>query len=1272
MYLRRLEILGFKSFAQKTELNFPHGVAAVVGPNGCGKSNVLDAIRWCLGEQSAKALRGGEMADVIFNGADSRAAVGMAEVTMTFTDCEAQLGTAYHEVSITRRVYRDGRGEYLLNRTACRLRDIQELFMDTGIGRSAYSIMEQGKIDLILSSRPEDRRAIFEEAAGITKYKSQRKEANRKLEQTETNLTRLTDVIGEVKRQLGSLQRQASKARRHRTLSGDLRLLETHWGHEQSSRLEHELREAREELARLQAAHADASGAVAAGETSLREQRALLEEAFEDLQRARAAAQECRDRLRAGESRREFNRERTAESQGLRMRYEAELAGAEERLAAQLEQLLAAEEEERQIAGLLQVGQGSLRDQEAAVREARARRSEAEGAFGSADRAVADTERRLAAGRAELARLTQSQQAGEVRREMLAGEAARLEPLRTAAAERVAETHTQIAAAQSALEARRLEMRAAEEAQTAAQKALAAAEAALAGGTKALAGSTSRLEVLRGLNEAGAGFSSGVQAVLRGLDRPELFKGAIIGVLGSSVEVEGKFIPAVEAVLGPHLQAVLLRDEEVAAVMLEALATGKKVGRATLKELSAPKPDAAKAAGGKGANLPDGTLAWARDAVNAPPTVSPLVDRLLADCLIVETLEAAFNLRRRFPQWSVVTVHGEYLDREGFLHGGQSSGESAQQGVLQRQAQIRVLEGEVAASKKQLEQLTQVKQEAAGQVQTTAATVAETRQSFQTGQVQSATMQSQLALLERESKDFHGRTENLRREQELVAQQCDAAGGQVETLTQKTEEMAAALQRCLTERTTAQERTGTLRAQETTLTETLNELRVRVATEQQRHEGLRRQRQPMDARRTELAELIERRRRELEEHRQRLERYATEAGELEAQIEAARADLNVTESEIETRREMHTTVSEDVETHDADLQRQRQALSGFHDRRSREEVRETQLRLRQANLHEQTVQRHGVDLKLFVPEPAAFLNLYQSLVDQPGAPADWARVEALAAGLREKLDAIGTVNVDAIAEHEALEERYQFLETQNADLLAAKKELFAIIGKINATSRELFAETFERVRVNFQEMYTELFGGGRANLLLVNEEDPLECGIDIIARPPGKQLQSVTLLSGGEKTMTAVALLFAIYMVKPSPFCVLDEMDAPLDESNISRFLKILDRFVSQSQFIVITHNKRTIARADVLYGVTMEEAGVSKLVAVRLAKREQEQAVGADLIGTANPAALPGAVDESATGTGRPKVPPPEPPSIAEAFGKHGDLHSEHALQRSAVKTQT
>ncbi len=1259
MYLRRLEIHGFKSFATKTELNFPHGVAAVVGPNGCGKSNVLDAIRWCLGEQSAKALRGGEMADVIFNGADSRQAVGMAEVTMTFTDCEAQLGTAYHEVSISRRVYRDGRGEYLLNRTLCRLRDIQELFMDTGIGRSAYSIMEQGKIDLILSSRPEDRRAIFEEAAGITKYKSQRKEASRKLEQTDTNLTRLTDVIGEVKRQLGSLQRQAAKARRHRTLTGELRLLDSHLGHELYSRLEHERTGAAAELARLQAAHAQAENELVEGETALGEARAVQEDMFARLQDARAAAQECRDRLRAAESKREFNRERTAESQGLLTRYETELTGAEERLAAQVEQLQAAAEEERQIAGLLQVGQGNLREQDAAVREARARRVEAEGAFQAAERAAAEIEHKLTAGRAELARLTQSQQVGEVRRELLSAEAARLEPTRAEANARVVETKAQITTAQSSLEGRRQEVRAAEEAQAVAQRELAASEGTLGNAAKTQGTRTSRLEVLRGLNEAGAGFSAGTQAVLRGLDRPELFKGAIVGVLGSSIEVEARFIPAVEAVLGHHMQAILLRDDEVAATLLESLATGKKVGRALLATTTDPLVERPHG------ELPLGALLWAVDAAKAPATVQPLLSRLLVGSVIVETLAAAHDVRRFHPGLTVATLDGELLDRDGFLHGGQASGESAQQGVLQRQAQIKTLDAEATAGRREIETLTRARDEAAARVQTAAAALADVRTALQASQLQTATLQSQGALLEREARDLNTRGDTLRREQEQTVRQCEAAAEQVRIVSQRLEQTGGTLEQHQADRAAAQEKTASFRAQELSLNEALNELRVRVATEQQRHEGLRRQRQPMDARRLELAELIDRRRRELEDHRRRLERYGIEAADLLTEIDAARASLAAAEAEIATRRDENAAAADTVESIDADLRARRQALTGWHDRKAREEVRETQLRLRQENLHAQTVQRYQIDLQLFVPEPPAFLNLYQTLVEQPGAAADWARVETLAAGLREKLDAIGTVNVDAIAEYDALEERYQFLESQNADLVAAKTDLLEIIGKINATTRQLFAETFERVRVNFQEMYAELFGGGRANLLLANEEDPLECGIDIIARPPGKQLQSITLLSGGEKTMTAVALLFAIYMVKPSPFCVLDEMDAPLDESNIARFLKILDRFVAQSQFIVITHNKRTIARADVLYGVTMEEAGVSKLVAVRLARREQEKAVGRDLIGMANPDAGPGADDESLVG---PAQPVDESSSIAESFGKRGDLHSERAVTTSGA----
>ena len=1259
MYLRRLEILGFKSFAQKTALDFPRGVAAIVGPNGCGKSNVLDAIRWALGEQSAKALRGGEMADVIFNGADGRQPVGMAEVTMTFAECEEQLGTAYHEVSVTRRVYRDGKSEYLLNKTLCRLRDIQELFMDTGVGRSAYSIMEQGRIDQIISTRPEDRRAIFEEAAGITKYKSQRREATRKLEQTDANLVRLTDVVGEVKRQLGSLQRQAAKARRHQALSADLRLLDLHLGHEQFSKLERDLTGTHAELDQSRAAHAAAESALAAGEAELTEARAVVEDLAAQWQDARAAAQECRDRLRAAESRKEFNGERATESAALQERFAAELTGAELRLAEQEEMLLAADAETREIAALLEAGQKRLREQDALVREARAKRVEAEHAFGAAGRAVADAETRRETSRAELARFAREQQAGEVRREVLAAEIARLEPARATADEQVSQVRAGIAAGQATLDARRKELRAAEDALAAANKQLTVGETTLAAASKAQTGRTSWLEALRGLNEAGAGFSAGTQAVLRGLDRPELFKPAIIGVLGASIDVEAKFIPAVEAILGHHLQTILLRDAEVADEILETLAVGKKVGRATLATPGALPPAPAPVPA-NAADFPEGWLKPAREAVSSPATVAPLLDRLLAGSVIVETLTFARTVRRTHPGVTIATLAGELLDRDGFLHGGETGGDAAKQGVLQRQTQIRTLEAEFAKGKTEIETATTARTDAAARAQAANAALADARGGLQTSQIQLAALQSQLVTLERDARDLAAKVASLRREQEGTEKQFQAAREQTAALEARLQKAAADCELHGAARATAAEQTETFRAQENTLAEGLNELRVRVATEQQRHEGLRRQREPMDARRIELAELIQQRRAERTEHGRRLERYTAESADLDTAITTARDDLAIAEDAIALRRDEHAEAATAAETLDADLRTQRQALTASHDRRSQLEVRAAQLRLRQDHLHEHLVARYQVDLKLFVPDPPAFLSLYQTLAELPGAAPDWGHVETLAGGLRAKLDAIGTVNVDAIAEYDALEERHTFLEGQHADLIAAKKELLGIITQINATSRTLFAETFERIRLNFQEMYGELFGGGKANLLLTDEEDPLECGIDIIARPPGKQLQSILLLSGGEKTMTAVALLFAIYMVKPSPFCVLDEMDAPLDESNISRFLKILDRFVGQSQFVVITHNKRTISRADVLYGVTMEEAGVSKLVAVRLAKREDETGVGRDLIGTANPSAGPGAVDESAMGTVT-----AAPPSIAESFGKHGDLHSERATAR-------
>ena len=581
MYLQSLELIGFKSFAQKTLLNFHRGVTAVVGPNGCGKSNVLDAMRWVLGEQSAKALRGGEMADVIFSGTDSRQALGMAEVSLTFAECEKQLGVEWNEVRITRRVFRDGQSEYLLNKTPCRLRDIHQLFMDTGIGRSAYSIMEQGKIDLILSSKPEDRRAIFEEAAGITKFKSQKKEALRKLEATDANLLRVTDIIKEVKRQIGSLQRQAGKARRYQALISDLRMLDTHLSHRQYKALDDSLAGIISEIERLRLLQDNHQHDIESHEAELSSQRHTLDEMEQQLTLARQIVQDLKSHIANAEGRIGFNRERVNEFASLNERYRQDIAAAEEKLRIQETQIHNTNLELEQIVSTLQFEQTRLEEKMQVLNGISARRVETEntlqGVFGSINK----IENRLSSLRGEIANVISVRDGSEARLGGLAEEisqvAGALEDLNgqySASTARVEQNTAALAAQQETI----LQ---ADESLRAVKAALDQIDRELSAGQRSLAEKESKLEVLRQLNEEGEGFAEGTQTVLRGLDNPELFKPSILGALAAQIEVAQEFIPAIEAALGQNLQAIIMKDATVAEAAIKALTT-KKLGRASL------------------------------------------------------------------------------------------------------------------------------------------------------------------------------------------------------------------------------------------------------------------------------------------------------------------------------------------------------------------------------------------------------------------------------------------------------------------------------------------------------------------------------------------------------------------------------------------------------------------------------------------------------------------------------------------------------------------
>jgi chromosome segregation protein len=1207
MHLHSLELIGFKSFADKTLFEFHEGVTAIVGPNGCGKSNVLDAVRWVLGEQSAKALRGGEMADVIFNGTDSRKPVGFGEVSLTFTNCGSELGVDWHDVRVTRRVYRDGTSEYFLNKTLCRLRDIQALFADTGVGRSAYSIMEQGKIDLILSSRPEDRRTVFEEAAGITKYKTQKKEALRKLEATEANLLRIGDIIKEVKRQIGSLQRQAGKARRYQALHADLQVLDTHHSRAQLDKLDAELEHAQVEIARFQEAEGDAHAKIEAGENELASKRRSLDEVDNEIGDARAEVQRLQSEIATLRSQIEFNRQRGEETGELIERYTNDIAAAEAKRSEQATQLQEADALIARTNQLLVSKEQEAERLNEALQAARNERAEKEEELRALQLSLSKLESRITSLASDLTGV-------KARRDATSGRIGELTALIGEATSGVQGAKSNLAAARAAMETerqtaeqRKENLRAAEERLRQIEASVGNAEKEIARLERTIAEKQARLEVLRQMTEEGHGLEKGSQAVLKGLDDPERLRPAIAGALVASLNVESEFVPALEAALGRNMHAVLLRDPNRAGEIFQQL-TAQKLGQAALAiaELSAaPEPAPS--------DLPSDAIAWAIAKVDAPAELQTLVQNLLRGVAIVADLATGLRLKRDAAKLEFATLGGEFISAAGIIFGGTAS--TASDSMLGRKAIITALEAECLALESERSAAIATREQATHEVELESARVDEARQSHESAHEKSSRSGVEILSAERAVGDEERRLTHLETERNTLDQQVRQADERIAEIERELEADRKNLENEQGQQTAAERARDGARSREEETAEQLNELRLAVATERQRHESLVHHREPMAAREAELVDLIAARRADIATYRDRLTKQARESADAETRIAEHGSELESAEQNAASLADQRNSRLKAVTEREAELRKFRDSLNDLRDARGKEEVRQTQLQLRIENVVEHVTRRYQIDLREFATDTFAFQKTLSVITKKraksetgdegetvaEASPEVAGSLEQIIAELTRQLDNMGPVNLDAVHEYDELEERYKFLEAQNNDLTSARREVLDVIARINSTTQKLFAETFAQVRINFGEMFSEMFGGGRADLALLDENDPLNCGIEITAKPPGKQLQTVSLLSGGERTMTAVALLFAIYMVRPSPFCILDEMDAPLDESNINRFIKVLDRFVSQSQFIIITHNKRTIAKADILYGVTMEERGVSKLVGMKL-----------------------------------------------------------------------
>ncbi len=1238
MYLKNLTVLGFKSFADKTSLNFLPGVTAIVGPNGCGKSNVSDAIRWVLGEQSAKALRGAEMADVIFTGTDKRKPLGLAEVSLTIGDVDedhlraAGVEMAFNEVTVTRRVFRDGGSEYFINKTPCRLKDIQQLFMGTGVGRTSYSIMAQGNITQLLSSKPEDRRMVFEEAAGITKFKTQKKEALRKLEYTEQNLLRVGDLIREIKRQIGSLQRQAGKARRYKQLMAELQHLDTQLARHQFDVLQGEIRERHEQAEQLRDAIELGKSAIMQTEDEVLQLRERLSALDHQISESQQRGMELRSQAETQEQRIQFNEQRLREIETQNASALAEITQCDERGLAAEQELVTVKQRLDESRGKVEQQRGQLEEKREALRgveqQLMARQDELRQAQSAAFAAAQDLTRL----RNELTTLDLQKRGNQVRLEKLSSEKIQLEEERVRLEARLGEFS-------QAMQVETLNVATRRDTVEQRQARLKQLHIDLGEATKSLddllrqqAERRSKLNVLIDLDSAHEGFSEGTLAALKGAS-------GVLGSLADKIRVPDEFVPAIEAALGHHLQLVLTEQPETAEQILADLRNGRR-GKASIAALglrgasgqsaSGCQPEVqslagslpAVASGGAVGNESSGpaarpTLLAALAVIEADDSVKPLLASLLGSTRIADDLAAAtIAYRESNGAYDFVTRSGELLTRHGVFTGGSTNGNGkGSASILARKNHIDVLKTDLAALQTQVEDASRRKGGVQNEQTELQAGLQQAQTELRHTEVTIATRQGELRALEQSQRSLHQKIDTVVYEIQSLAEQDREGHQKREELNQRLTELETR-ERAATERV-AELGNGLdgLRTQRDTANGMLTEAKVSFAGEEQLLASLNHQQAPLEQRIRELTHQAEQRRREAADCLGRQAHSESEINDARAQIARLQHEREQVSSQTAHLLGQRDEQQGVIGGREEKLRSEREALGVQQQRRSTIEVELAQKDMTVQNLRQRIQEKYQLNLDEIRSEcitityadegPARIQTVSPEEMANAGVATDWNAVAEQVTGLQKRIEEMGPVNVVAIEEYEEAEARHNFLTTQNDDLVNAKTELVEVLNRINVQTREMFVTTFNLIRENFQVLFTEIFGGGKADLHLADEGDVLESGIDIVARPPGKQLQGISLLSGGEQTMTAVALLFAIYQVKPSPFCVLDELDAPLDESNINRFVRVLQRFLEQSQFIIITHNKRTIGMADVLYGVTMQEQGVSRIVSVKFHKAD-------------------------------------------------------------------
>ncbi|RBW67523.1 chromosome segregation protein SMC [Bacillus taeanensis] len=1183
MFLKRLDVVGFKSFADRIGVEFVPGVTAVVGPNGSGKSNITDAIRWVLGEQSAKSLRGSKMQDIIFSGSDSRKSLNYAEVTLTLDNQSNYLPLDYNEISVTRKVYRSGDSEYFINKQSCRLKDIVDLFMDTGLGRESFSIIGQGKIEEILNSKAEEKRKIFEEAAGVLKYKQRKVKAELKLSETEDNLLRVEDILYELEDQIEPLKIQASIAKDYLEKREELEKIEV-------SLLAYEIEDFHEKwqkqsrvLEELKEQELDLSTSIKKGEAKLENNRHelhVLDESINDLQNVLLLTSEELEKLEgkkevlkerqknAGKNREELS-ERLLHFQAKKDYYETTLEEEQQCLVSQkdkLEQLHAQLDQETEVLTSLE------EDVEAVIDSLKSDYIELLNKQAALKNEIRYLNEQIGQQERKSAQLDQEYK-------NLLQQRSELQSKKQKAEQKLAEVKVKLEDHLNRYYDLQRQLEKTEE--TYRRK-----ESQLYQAFQYLQQARSRKEVLEEMQEDYAGFYQGVKEVLKERDTLKGIEGAVAEL----ISVDKQYEVAVETALGAAMQHIVVDDEENARQAIRYLKS-QRFGRATFLPLSVIKPRKLSEFEFNQLQNHASFIGAAANLITTNERYKPIISNLLGHVIVTKDLKSANELAKLLKyRYRIVTLEGDVVNPGGSMTGG--SVKQSKNSLLSRQRELETVQHKLVEMEEQTRQLEEVVKKLKSELEEGRSQLEVMREHGETirldeqdflnaakeAALEEKSMNERLMLYDREKTAFQS-------EKGSIHKRLSELEETLSCVTRQAEEMEAEI-----ESLTARKKSQQTNKEE--VQEKITFLKIQTAEQQQ---SFKNQQEKVSRLKTEQKEILQ----ELSYTEDSL-RYLSEEinsetsseGELEEMLSIKRAEKNETAKLIAERRENRLTNQQKIEDQEQELK----------------QVKRQQKQVLEIVRHEEIkCNRLDMDLenrlnKLSEEYELTFERAKEKYPLMFSAEESRKQVKLL----KMAIDELGTVNLGAIDEYERVQERYNFLVDQRDDLQHAKGTLHQVIGEMDEEMKKRFEQTFFEIREHFQIVFQELFGGGQADLALTVPEDLLNTGVDILAQPPGKKLQHLNLLSGGERALTAIALLFAILKVRPVPFCVLDEVEAALDEANVARFAGYLKRFSKETQFIVVTHRKGTMEEADVLYGVTMQESGVSKLVSVRLEESKQ------------------------------------------------------------------